>query len=259
MGQYWNFINLDKRQCFSWPAKLGEFLFDGSPEALIHLVEHQTEAVLRPPSDYNIALSNYEGTLDGWIGDRIICLGDDPQTELPKGLLSSSEQVELDEAGDDGTGMGLYEFADAKFPEPKRKRPYFYSRTPPAQDSSRMRVLRNLSKHEYVREDAIKVDTIMELRDNRSIVERIGLGEVILSRICWSADDNCAMRYDGNIHRGVWAGDRFNITTIDQVEFSEGGVAWTDVSVEVANEITAIWVSEWGNQWLDYKVCAYFL
>jgi hypothetical protein len=61
--------------------------------------------------------------------------------------------------------------------------------------------------------------------------------------------------YDKDIHRGVWAGDRFDITTINQVGI-ENGKKWTDVSNEVANEMTEIWVGEYGNEWLKHKVSA---
>lgn len=62
--------------------------------------------------------------------------------------------------------------------------------------------------------------------------------------------------YDEDIHRGVWAGDRFDITTIDQIGVKDGEKQWTDVSDEVAKEMTEIWVGEYGNEWLKHKVSA---
>src|ERR1700691_4838342 len=88
-----------------------------------------------------------------------------------------------------------------------------------------------LSKDKYVCEEAIKVAGMKRMSDNRSSKE-IGLGQVVLSRICWSTDDSRVMSYyDKDIHRGVWAGDCFDITTINQVGIE--GRKWTDVSDEV--------------------------
>ena len=82
----------------------------------------------------------------------------------------------------------------------------------------------------------------------------IGFGYVVLSRISWLSDSSCAMRYDSDIHRGVWAGDRFDITTIDQIRSADEGGEWRDVSDEVAQEMIAIWVCEYGEEWLEQKV-----
>ena len=92
------------------------------------------------------------------------------------------------------------------------------------------------------------------MSDNR-LFKEIGLGQVVLSRICWSTYDSCAMRnYDKAIYRGVWAGDRFDITT--DIGVKDGKKQWTDVSDEVAKEMTEIWVGEYGNGWLEHKVSA---
>jgi hypothetical protein len=51
------------------------------------------------------------------------------------------------------------------------------------------------------------------------------------------------------IHRGVWAGDRFDITSADALdEKDEDGrsVEWTDVTDEVLKEMYEIWLSEYG-------------
>jgi len=75
----------------------------------------------------------------------------------------------------------------------------------------------------------------------------------LLSRISWSTDNSCSMSYRGDIHRGVWAGDRFDITTVDQVELGSR-IQWKDVSREVEYEITVIWFREYGDDWLQQKV-----
>jgi hypothetical protein len=79
--------------------------------------------------------------------------------------------------------------------------------------------------------------------------DQIDLGHVVLSRICWSSDSSVSMRYDGDIHLGVWAGDRFDITSKDALdEKDENGqlVEWTDVTDEVLEEMYEIWLSKYG-------------
>jgi hypothetical protein len=145
-----------------------------------------------------------------WAGDRIICLGD-YHKDLPDGMPSISEQEELDRA-DEGEEMTLYAFADERYQSVDG-----ISAFNRPQLSSGHWILRNLSKYEYVREEAVKVASVEGMGDNHSS-KKIGLGQVVLSRICWSTDDSCAMSYyDKDIHRGMWAGDRFDITTINQV------------------------------------------
>ena len=51
----------------------------------------------------------------------------------------------------------------------------------------------------------------------------------------------------------MWAGNRFDITTIDQFKLVDGEKEWKDVSDE---EMTEIWVSKCGEEWLEHKVSA---
>lgn len=69
-----------------------------------------------------------------------------------------------------------------------------------------------------------------------------------ITHLRWSSDPSISMCYDGGIWRGVWAGDRFDITTPDVLEKedeNEQQVAWKDVSDEVMKEMAAIWKSEY--------------
>jgi len=246
MGQYWQVANLDKRQTPSkghW-GKLGECLFDGSPDVLVPL--------LKQPFDADPHATNSDSALppdQSWAGDRIICLGDYHE-DLPDGMLSISEQEELDRA-DEGKEMTLYAFADEHYQSVDGISAFNRPRL-----SGGHWILRNLSKYEYVREEAVKVASVEGMGNNRSS-NKIGLGQVVLSRICWSTDDSCAMSYyDEDIHRGVWAGDRFDITTINQVVVKDSEKQWTDVSDKVEKEMTEIWVGEYGKEWLEHKVSA---
>lgn len=59
--------------------------------------------------------------------------------------------------------------------------------------------------------------------------------------------------YTGQIHRGVWAGHRFDITTRRRHDESTRGEEWEDVSEEVADEIAGIWESQFGPNWVDER------
>ena len=81
--------------------------------------------------------------------------------------------------------------------------------------------------------------------------DSVGLGHVVLSRICWSPDRSVWIRYGGGIqvHRGVWAGDRFDITSADALEEKAANgqrVEWKDVTEEVLEEMGQIWTRELG-------------
>lgn len=59
------------------------------------------------------------------------------------------------------------------------------------------------------------------------------------------------MAYTRYVNRGVWAGDRFDITTRGQHDEStkdEEG-EWKDVSKEVAEDIAKLWQYKYGNGW----------
>ena len=79
------------------------------------------------------------------------------------------------------------------------------------------------------------------------------MGNVLLSRICWSRDPSMSMPYHGFKHesglqtllnRGIWAGDRFAYRSLTEDECP----SHKDVSHECCLEIMAIWVSDsWGD------------
>lgn len=71
-------------------------------------------------------------------------------------------------------------------------------------------ILRNLTTKEFVTSGGIALD---EKFINGPFIRGIGFGEVVMSRTCWSSSDRISMTYRGQIHRGVWAGHRFDITT----------------------------------------------
>ncbi|KAA8895874.1 hypothetical protein FN846DRAFT_967633 [Sphaerosporella brunnea] len=104
-------------------------------------------------------------------------------------------------------------------------------------------VLRNLTTKEYVRHSVVCPSA--NASAPFSSYRGVGLGHFLLSRICWSSDPSTAMSWDG-IHRGIWAGHKFDITTIKAIE---GDDSWKDVSIEGYEELKAIWKSEYGDEW----------
>jgi hypothetical protein len=108
------------------------------------------------------------------------------------------------------------------------------------------RVLRNISRRQYVSRSALT--KLRESSPKNWHLESVDLGHIVCSRICWSSDGSVAMSYDEDIHRGIWAGDRFDITSADALEETdENGqsVEWKDVSEEVMEEMSRIWSSEY--------------
>ncbi|KAF8515611.1 hypothetical protein BU17DRAFT_51554 [Hysterangium stoloniferum] len=70
-----------------------------------------------------------------------------------------------------------------------------------------VRVVRNMSKKEYICESGITAEAGLE---------EMGVTQAILSRICWSHGPSSSMAYQGDIHRGTWAGDRIDIMCEDR-------------------------------------------
>lgn len=181
-----------------------------------------------------------------WAGDRIICVGNDWwANELPNNVFTEEEitRLELHE-------HALYDVASA-WPDPE----YKFNLVPEPESSplacngGRNKVLRNLTKGQYVREEAIKVAA---LDTGYFPVKAVGLGQVVLSRISWTRLE-LYPTYNGDIRKGIWAGDRFDIVPVDMVNSS-----WTDVSEEVAAEMNKIWQGKFGHRWIEWKVRSFF-
>ncbi len=110
-------------------------------------------------------------------------------------------------------------------------------------------ILRNLTTQEYVRSEAIAIKP-EHIRGPH--IRGRGFGECVLSRTCWSTDGNCGMENTHDIHRGVWAGHHFDITTLERHrQGSLGQTEWKDVSEEVANEMEKTWTEGLGSNWRD--------
>ncbi|KAJ7169236.1 hypothetical protein C8R43DRAFT_1231828 [Mycena crocata] len=96
-------------------------------------------------------------------------------------------------------------------------------------------VLRNLSRRVYVTESKVRW---------AYPTGATGLGELLLSRICRSSVGSADVPHPG-LHRGVWAGDRFDIVSEVQwmsqlMKLAGNADPWLDVSEEVLTEYDAI-------------------
>ncbi|KAJ7505855.1 hypothetical protein B0H11DRAFT_1708027 [Mycena galericulata] len=211
-----------------------------------------------------------------WAGDRIICVGDYLSIEdLPANLLTPEEEEEFlmmmpedeeyPEEDEDhrlysypfdviGRRRGRFTMHDVliyhgiyeRFAENWRSLGILRSlcdfeyKTPAPTESA---VLRNLSRHKYVTESALTAWR-EGVQAKIKAVKGVGFGDIVFSRICFSTDPSVSMAYDGDIHRVVWAGDRFDLVASDWLEELDNA-AWTDVSDEVLKEVEAIWRSEY--------------
>ncbi|KAG8997336.1 hypothetical protein FRB94_007691 [Tulasnella sp. JGI-2019a] len=181
-----------------------------------------------------------------WAGGRIACIGGyEGNRDMPNHVLTPEEQAILEDRD-----ISLYEYGDS-FEE-------VYGRCLPQCDSDFSRrlsqverrqyraivgaagdlfetaVLCNLSKREYVRQEAVEG------------FGSVGLGTFLLSRICWSEDSSVSMEFR-DICDGDWAGDRFEITTINALK--DGADTWEDVSEGMAGLMEKIWEREYGEDW----------
>ena len=100
-------------------------------------------------------------------------------------------------------------------------------------------VLVNQTKKEYVTSKAAsRILPSMEATDARCF------GQLIVSRICWSSCESTALQFTGDVHRGVWAGHRFVIVTMDVFEAMPSAQGWRDVSVEAAKWLREILLAQ---------------
>lgn len=77
-------------------------------------------------------------------------------------------------------------------------------------------------------------------------------GKVVLLRIHWSSVAGKHAADSANLFKGVWAGHRFDITTLARHEAETEEEQWKDVSEEVATEIATMWERKLaclGEQW----------
>ena len=112
-------------------------------------------------------------------------------------------------------------------------------------------ILRNLTTQEFVRSEAI---AIKPEYIHGPDIDVLGFEEVLWSRICWSTEPDRSLNDKDSllVRRGIWAGHRFDITTIDRNEqASAEQTQWKDVSEDVADCIDRIWRRGFGSHWRE--------
>jgi len=222
-----------------------------------------------------------------WIGDRLICLGDySHYDDLPENVFTADElSLMKDAAENPWQGIDALSGDNKRSRDSKLFDAAFWDKMQimglvncPLAEQKRLLTLVhveemntfdvdigrpdwalfNLTTYEYVRADAFSIlyaemgpEERKAMKENQGplVGDNLGFSELIGARICWSSDDSISMAYEGELHRGVWAGHRFEITTLDRIQGPQNGKVWKDVSDEVMKELKAIWVSEYQDDW----------
>ncbi|KAI0073617.1 hypothetical protein K474DRAFT_176681 [Panus rudis PR-1116 ss-1] len=221
-----------------------------------------------------------------WAGHRLICVGDYAKTDdLPPGVFHQDEVDAMashkyldgylnskcihDHSRSNICGYDLYTAPKAlqvelehilcSHPDPTLRQQARCLR-----DLSTPRLLYDAPYQDWVvanivSKEFVRFETIVDLQECDAVVGKgpfiggrynfFGLGHVILSRICWSADPSVAMHVDGlsyELHRGPWAGHRFTITTKDRLG---KGVEWKDISDQVKEDMEVLADAYFGGDW----------
>ncbi|KAK7062345.1 hypothetical protein R3P38DRAFT_2834802 [Favolaschia claudopus] len=202
-----------------------------------------------------------------WNGHRILCIGSSlDNSDIPENVFRTPEEEAR--FTDDGESA-LYEYnftrvtgkpfnLDRVFLKLSQHWPRYYYRNMHAIDHllvysppppmARPTVLRNLTRKEYVRETALidlkaKYLPVVSTGsyDLGEELQKVGMSEVLMTRICLASDPSVSMSYDGDIHQGAWVGDRFDIVSSAEWQVT---ASWTDVSDQVLKDLEDIWKSE---------------
>ncbi|KAL1696472.1 hypothetical protein GGG16DRAFT_120752 [Schizophyllum commune] len=268
MGQYWLFRDMDARTSMDL-AKLGESYFGVGEDLHKMLCREDRSTNCRSMAIYKRFAPSAE--------HRLICVGEYTEPDdIPPGLeLSEEEKEELNntvEDEDDGEeccatlsnipskdSIERRDLESVLFSESRWKWHVYYIPgltgvmhklipTRPSKFDPSL-VLRNLSTRQYVRGQAIKEfnQTVVPGHNGREGMVPC-LADAIMPRVCWASDGCMSINYEGplQVHRGVWAGNRFDIVPEDLflAECKSSDQPWTDVSAEVIAEVEAIWVAE---------------
>lgn len=243
IGQAYVTANVDKGEVLKGVTNSLLHLSNGASADLVPLLAIPvfSSSPEKPSSHSGVGIGS-------WAGDRLICAGNH-SIDLPLDLLTSAEHAavrSLPSVCCDGRGSvpegDLFLYAYDQFKRTNSvpatvARAYF--------PTDRAWVLRNLTKREYVRAEALALypDECQGPFVGVPGV-RPGLGEVVMSRIVWSSDISDECYYGEGITRGVWAGDRFDIRAVGTVDLegdNEFDEPWKDVSTEVACETLRAW------------------
>jgi hypothetical protein len=175
-----------------------------------------------------------------WANKHIICVGD----YLEKGNLPSIADQEGGKTLDNddpefgsmrpyGLAQNEYDYLTDRFWRCHWQNKYGRHAILPAG-----RILRNLTTKQFVREDAL--------------TSGIGLGHIVLMRICWSSDPSTSITGGGYLTEGQWAGHRFDIVSEEMViEEMVAEARWVDVTSKVLDEVDELWSGEFRDDWRE--------
>lgn len=76
----------------------------------------------------------------------------------------------------------------------------------------------------------------------------LGFAEILISRISWSDEAEKIGRYE-NVTHGKWAGHRFDITSLAELEKEADVGSWKDVSNEILRGLDLIVGGQKGDNW----------
>jgi hypothetical protein len=93
-------------------------------------------------------------------------------------------------------------------------------------------VLRNLTKRETVSSDSLNGP----LPRKAKAVTALTFEDLLLMKICWTEKNNCRYEKDLGIDQGTWAGDKFDIVTMEVHQKETEVNDWIDVSEEIVKE-----------------------
>lgn len=199
-----------------------------------------------------------------WAGGRILCLGDYAD-DLPSQLWSPGKTGDQTMEHWNSVDINMYNGrrglmdSDVRF---KDRNPVIYDspefrfinslahdwlnnacpthliRLLASQKHANPWILRNLTKREYL--STIGIARFESDVNGPFIRGPVTFGECLIMKTCWSADPSVSMRNHGNLHRGDWAGDRFDIVPMERFERdrrSNPSLKWKDVSTEIRKEM----------------------
>ncbi|KAF8632085.1 hypothetical protein AX15_002061 [Amanita polypyramis BW_CC] len=268
MVQYWQVINLDKREALGQEpsGELADIVLSSTPDALFFQLVH-ISAAARGASDRNDNTAsvnanpnaNANARRGSWAGDRIVVISDYALT-YPEGMLTQKERDEVedmyldeeDEYDDEDPAPTLYAYAEEWYPIVpaefvREEGTLFGPKTTVAGDESADRGagavwhLRNLTKKEYVRSDAVASACPEKVRERFGKVVAPGLGHALVVCGCWTSEVEVFGKEE--IGQGTWAGGQIEIRLAGEVQEEVLVDGWKDVSEQVVRKLAAVWTS----------------
>ncbi|KAF9553621.1 hypothetical protein CPC08DRAFT_727771 [Agrocybe pediades] len=242
MGQFWWFVNIDKRQEAGCMREMNDFIFGVDAIRI-------AGSIAVPAKSPWLSLKKLEKGAGAWAGDRILCIGSDT-TKWPDNILAEvtsgcwfTKSLEDPQA-----------FLNNAKHEPPYIPPLLSQRPDPHYPEDKTWVLRNLDKKIYICSN-VGIPTEKDSEDGSPKVLKYdgepglfaipGLGSVLVTKMGWSQNPSCsvAWREAASLTRGEWIGDRVDVRLLEdvEVELSKPASPWIDDTEKEAKKIREIW------------------